>query len=307
MKVRLLIYVLLATVLSACGSSGAALPAPSNQPAATAQTVTVRVPAPAAVPSTSLIVTGRVVRLVGPLSAAATHPPTSTGAPIAGSGISNVIVYAVPATAILASGIPVKTAIAHTRTSSTGGFSITLPSTVGPQIGLVAVAGPLVARTGTTRNGYTVAHAVVNVGTRATLYLDTLTTDEQSAFGVLNVDRGKAKMNLVYADTSAEMAIRLMTALTNASKECKLPGGLLALYDRLGVVPSTIVGAMPEVPIQTVPPTWSEELSLSLQPGVVFAGFHAIYNGNRCPQPHHGARKWSYDFFGELLIVNAPA
>jgi hypothetical protein len=313
-------------MLAACASrSGDAIPndvAPYFAPVDAGRADYLRSLRTARLRPRSVTVSGRVARLAGPLSAAATAvtAPNVTATPEPGDAIRGAEVYLVdPSTMLVAPGIrPIKP-LAAGLTDSAGRFTLRVPkSFAGTRVGIVAVKGdatPPAGGTvynGVTSEGLTLAHAIVGATTAgasqsaaaAIVYLDTLTPDEQGAWVILNQQRKHAHLSPEYADTTAEMMARLLTAYAQAH-DCKSPPNLPPLYAQ---VQGTLgdFSAEDDVFLASEDVTWFNLIGGSSTIGNVrnfVFGFHAIYQGRPC----RGAPKSPRDYFSIVALgSNSP-
>jgi hypothetical protein len=313
---KLLSVALLAPALSACGGSASAVPSTLAVPIAAAPPFTMSLPTAALAPHDVTSIAGRLVRLRGALAAVkvATKAPAISAVPIAGPGVSHATVYLVdPSTGVVAPGVPASP-LAVTHTNGSGSFSFAIPATfTGPQIGVVAIAGAAAGQTGVTTQHLTVARAIVWIATSPPpakgygdvspfkLYVDSLTPDELTAFGILNAARAADGLPPLFADTTAQMTARVMAAYTQAN-DCKVPAGPVpSIYHRIGVTFGIVSGADPAYWVeQNV--TWSTLITpAGVNAPTKLLGLHAIYNGDPCHGPHPA---WKRDYFTSVSFAS---
>lgn len=288
MKVLTLALVACATLLVGCGGGGST-GSPTLPPGPTAT----------ATPTPSATVSGKVAQLAGPLAANGSPSPQST--PVAGAGVAGVTVYITAATtAALVS--PQASPLATATTAPDGTFSVTFANpTRAASFGVVAVNGTTVGTNGVTNLGYTVAHEVVAAGSTTTLYVDTLTANEQAGFTAYNAARVSANMPAVESDTALEMAARLSIVNNEATGKCSGDQNTLAEYSGFGGV--NLSGLAMVAPQSTTPyyNTWPSQVTFPAQTGLDFAAFAGpVIGGVACPS---SGSSLPQNYFAELLLV----
>ncbi len=256
-------------------------------------------PTPIATQTPSATIAGKVVQLAGPLAANGT--PTAQSTPAAGVGIGGATVYVTAATTA-ALAAPTASPIATATTAPDGSFSVTIPNAQAAEYGIVAVNGTL-GSSGFTSTGFTLGRALAAVNsTGAVLYVDTLTTNEQSGFTAYNAARTGAGMSAITADTAAQMAARLANANNEATGNCSGDPRVLAEYTALGGVTlggTTAIGTQPTTPFYN---TWATQIAFAQQASLDFAGFAGpIVGGPSCPT---SGSSLPQNYFSELLITN---
>jgi hypothetical protein len=114
-----------------------------------------------------------------------------------------------------------------------------------------------------------------------TLYLDTLTTDEQSAFAALNAARNGAGISgTVLADTVAQEIARLAVAQRVGTPTCGPWPGAIPAFSSLGALDQK--GQSWE---DTAGPDWTSIITYFSpwnDTSVTYAGFAAKYNATPC-------------------------
>lgn len=220
-------------------------------------------------------------------SSCASYPPTPpvlpgpTATPGAGAGISGVNVYITTTSSVESNGIP-SSPLASGTTNGSGSYSISLPYSVlhgSSTIGIVAVNGASVGTNGTTNLGFTIAHAVANVATHPTLYLDSLDGDEQSAFVNLNIDRAMVSLPPMVSDTIAQAVARLAVAQRPGAATSTDQVNDSSLYSAFGGVGSQTAWG------DTAAPQWYAAINYGSpwsNAAEATGGFAALYNAAPC-------------------------
>ena len=323
--VRTPLALALIAAIAGCAQAVGVVPAGPAAPSAPASSFSATLPALPTLASpawsNASSVSGRLVRLAGPLTATAVSArlPVYTDKPKAGQPVAGATVYLVDAaTGIVSPGVPASP-LAVTQTNAHGDFTLPVPSSyTEPQIGVIAIAGNSAAiESGVTSRKLTVAHVIFWISTYpesspryglqspGTLYVDSLTSDETYAFQTLNASRAKDKLAPLFSDTVAQMTARVLAAYAQAN-HCHLPSGPVpAIFNRLGVTLGVVSGS--------VAPHWVEQdvtWPFILAPqnvktkNLILNGFHAIYNGSPCPSKHPN---WPTDYFSSVVFQsNAP-
>lgn len=285
----------IALMLAACGGGGGPSPVGGgNGGGIIPPTQAPTTPAPPTI-------SGNVVQLAGPLAAGASPSPNPSSTPVAGVGIGGATVYVV-ATALDAATSTIPTSpIAVATTSPAGAFSIVVPSAVA-QYGVVVIDGSAIAANGLSSGGYTLAHAAATASAPLTLYLDTLTANEQSGFVAYNTARVALGLPQVSSDTIAEMVERIAIEANEGS--CAGWNNGPTTYASLGgLAPGQgEIGSEPSTPYyDTWSPSGGSYASFPGQPNVAFAAFAGPTLGLPCPTSGSSLPQY---YYSESLYTN---
>ncbi|HVA29438.1 MAG TPA: hypothetical protein VNF68_14750 [Candidatus Baltobacteraceae bacterium] len=286
MKLSTLFAVSAIAALAACGGGGGGTTGGGTMPPTPTATAT---------PTPSATLSGKVVQLAGPL--AANGAPTASSTPAAGAGIGGATLYVTNATtaALVA---PQSSPLATVTTAPDGSFSVTFANpTKVTTFGVVAMNGTTVGTNGTTNLGYTIAHALVVPGSPSTLYLDTLTTNEQAGFTAYNAARTALSMPTVASDTALEMTARL-EIVNNENGLCKSSSNISTEYQAFGGATLPGVAVAGDEPMTPFYNTWPSQISFPAQTGLDFAGFAGPVSGPVC-----AGSTLPQNYFAELLVI----
>lgn len=245
-------------------------------------------------------ISGKVVQLAGPLAAGASPSPNPSSTPVAGAGIGGATVYVVPTYNDAGTSAIPSSPVATATTAPDGTFSITVPSAT-TVYGLVVIDGTSIGANGLSSGGYTLAHSFANMTQPAlsqnlTLYLDTLTANEQSGFVTYNAARVALGLPQVSSDTIAEAASRIGISANAATGTCQGWNAEYTTFLALGGLQPTqaSVGTQPSGPYYN---TWASSDSASFpgQPGVIFASFAGPTLGQPCPSSGSSLPRYYFD------------
>jgi hypothetical protein len=296
-SILILVLGLAATSLAACGGGGSSAGGSTLPVLPTAAPpVVTPTPTPTAAPSLS----GKVFQVAGPLASNATGTPAPSATFAPGAAIAGATVYVTANGGQLTNGIPSQP-LATATTGSDGSFTIpgTAIASANGTVGVVVVYGTTIsATTGATDKGFTVAHASVTVipNQSISLYVDTLTPDEQSAFTALNADRAQAALPAVSSDTIAQAAARLIAAQMVGQSNCGPWNGAANAFAQLGGIGNVASWE------DTAGPNWAAIINYESPwnaQTLPYAGLAAQYNAAPCGTGFVGPINY---FAGEFVL-----